>query len=225
MGNGVIFTKTDRPDAKLVEQYKDVPTAIASDAMNRTNAVHAEIKALTPGASMVGSAVTVKAMVGCNIMSHQAVYIAQPGDVIVFDARGHKDTSVWGYLQTRACIMRGIAGVVIDGSIRDSREIRKSGFPVFCRGVTPAGPHKGWGDSINVPIQCGGVHVCPGDIVLGDDDGVVVIPRPQAEQVLENVKAELVKERGWFAALEEGKTTVEILGLDSEMKRLGVTAR
>ena len=225
MANGVIYTRIERPDSGLLEQYKSIPTTIISDAMNRTNAMHAEIKPLSPGAKLVGPAVTVKAMVGCNIMSHQAIYVAEPGDVIVFNARGHKDTSVWGFLQTRACVLRGIAGVVIDGTVRDSREIRESGFPLFCRGATPAGPHKGWGDSINVPIQCGGVQVNPGDIVVGDDDGVVIVSREQAVEILERALAGLRKEEQWFKAVEEGKSTVEILGLDRKIREMGVEWR
>ncbi len=222
MANGVVNTKIERPAPELLKQFKGLPTSIISDAMNRSNTMHAEIKCLNSNIKMIGTGVTVKGMVGCNIMSHKAIYVAEPGDVIVFDARGHKDTSVWGFLQTKACMLRGIAGVVIDGSVRDSREIRESGFPVFCRGVNPAGPHKGWGDSINVPIQCGGVPVDPGDIVVGDDDGVVVVPGSEAAEILERAHSAMRKEEHWFKQLEEGKTTLEILHLQEKIEELGV---
>jgi 4-hydroxy-4-methyl-2-oxoglutarate aldolase len=160
-------------------------------------------------------------MAGCNLLSHKAIYVAQPGDVIVFDARGHVDTSVWGYLQTRACQIRQLAGVVIDGSVRDSAEIRKSGFPVFCAGVSSLGPHKGWADRINVPIQCGGVPVVPGDIIIGDDDGVVVVPKGSAERVAQIAHELLELEKSWFTRLEKGETTLSILDLDTKIKALG----
>ncbi|NVL89472.1 MAG: hypothetical protein HWN69_00560 [Desulfobacterales bacterium] len=222
MPNGVVNTKIERPSAEVVERFKELPTSIISDAMNRSNAMHAEIKCLNSNIKMVGTAVTVKGMVGCNIMSHKAIYVAEPGDVIVFDARGHTDTSVWGFLQTKACVLRGITGIVIDGSVRDSLEIRQSGLPVFCRGITPAGPHKGWGDSVNVPIQCGGVPVSPGDIIVGDDDGVIVVPGGQATEILKKAEAEMTKEEDWFKKLDEGQTTLEILSLDEKIAEMGV---
>jgi len=184
--------------------------------------MRAAIKALRPGVRCVGPAVTVQAMVGCNLMSHKAIYVAQAGDVIVFDAHAHVDTSVWGYLQTRACQIRRLAGVVIDGSVRDSDQVRESGFPVFCAGISPLGPHKGWGDSINVPIQCGGVRVAPGDIIVGDDDGVVVVPQESAATVVKIAHEYLEQEKNWFRELENGETTLSILDLDAKMKALGV---
>ena len=155
-------------------------------------------------------------------MTHQAIYLAEPGDVIVVDARGHLDTSVWGGIQTLACEKCGVAGVVIDGSVRDLQEIRESRFPVFCKGVVPAGPHKGWGDSINIPIQCGGVPVNPGDIVVGDDDGVVVIPKNEAEEVLSLAKERIETEKKWIRGIKGGKTTLEVIELDKKIKELGV---
>ena len=219
---GVINKTVKRSSKKVIDGFKGIPTTIVSDAMNRMNCMIAEIKPLVSDIHTVGSAVTVQSMVGCNIMSHKAIYVAEPGDIIVFDARGHKNTSVWGFLQTKACAIRTLAGVVIDGTVRDSREVRESRFPVFCRGVTPAGPHKGWGDSINISIQCGGVSVNPGDIVVGDDDGVVVVPYEKAEEVLKESRNRLQIEKEWFEKLEKGISTMEILGLDKKIAELGV---
>ena len=219
---GVINKTVKRSSKEVIDGFKGIPTTIISDAMNRMNCMIAEIKPLVSDIHTVGSAVTIQAMVGCNIMSHKAIYVAEPGDMIVFDARGHKNTSVWGFLQTKACVIRKLAGVVIDGTIRDSKEIRESRFPVFCRGVTPAGPHKGWGDSINIGIQCGGVSVNPGDIVVGDDDGVVVVPCEKAEEVLKESRNRLQIEKEWFEKLEKGISTMEILGLDKKIAELGV---
>lgn len=217
-----IYKKVDRLAEEIISGFKTIPTTVISDAMDRMNCVSADIKPLITGVHMVGSAITVQSMVGCNIMSHKAIYIAEPGDVIVFDARGHKDTSVWGFLQTTACISRKLSGVVIDGTVRDSKEIKDSQFPVFCKGITPAGPHKGWGGNINVPIQCGGVSVGPGDLVIGDDDGVVVVPKRIAKTVLKRSLEILKIEKDMFEKLERGLSTLEILGLDKKIAELGV---
>ena len=197
-----------------LKKMRDLPAAILSDALNKMQCMSSGIKPLDPKSKLAGPAFTVNAMVGGNLGLHRAIYEAKKGDVLVCNARGHTDTSVLGFLQARASMIRGLAGVVIDGSIRDSEEIRESGFPVFCRGITPAGPHKGWNDDLQVPIQCGGVAVHPGDIIVGDADGVVVIPKDRLEEIYQTALQKLEKEKEWFKALEEGKSTIEILGLD-----------
>jgi len=211
-----------RASERLLGRLRGMPTSLLSDAMNRMNSMSSSIKPLATGVHMIGQAVTVQAMVGCNLMSHVAIYKSRPGDVIVFDARAHLETSVWGYLQTRASMLRKLNGVVIDGSVRDSNEIRKSRFPVFCRGVTPAGPHKGWGDNLNVPIQCGQVCVHPGDIIVGDDDGVVVIPFIQLEEVTSSAEHRKKTEAAWFDQVAAGASTIEAVGLQERIKELGL---
>lgn len=222
---GVIHRDIERPSRALVQEFRKIPTGIASDAMNRMNCMEAAIKSVTENSRIAGPAVTVKSMVGDNTMSHHAIYEAEPGDVLVIDARGHLNTSVWGFVQTMACRLRKIQAVVIDGAIRDLKEIRESGFPVFCKGVSPAGPHKGWGGSVNEPIQCGGVPVEPGDIVIGDDDGVVVVPRRIAQEVLERSNERLETEREWMQKLNAGVSTIEILGLDKTTRELDIEVR
>lgn len=219
---GLIITEIKREERKIIEELSKIPTTILSDEMERSNVMCAQIKPILPDLKVFGSAITVECMVGDNIMTHQAIYIAEEGDVIVINARGFTDTAVWGYIQTKACKMRKIAGVVIDGSIRDYREICKEKFPVFCRGVTPAGPHKGWGGNINTVIQCGGVAVKPGDIIVGDGDGVVVIPKERARDVLKGAKERIRMEKKWMRKLKEGFTTLEILGLDKKIEELNI---
>ena len=219
---GIIRTEIPRPPRSLVEAYGAIPTTIVSDMLNRMNAMHASIKPVRQGTHVVGPAVTVKCMVGDNIMTHHAIYIAKEGDVLVIDGRGHSDTSIWGGVQTIAALEQGLPGVVIDGAIRDVQDSRDSSFAVFCRGVTPAGPHKGWGGNINEPIQCGGVAVSPGDLIVGDDDGIVVIPLAEAEQLLERCQERMAEEQSWIERIRAGESTVEILGFDEKLKRMGV---
>jgi len=219
---GVIKTNIKRAPKELIDEFKVLSTAIVSDAMNRMNSMSAEIKPIIGDVNIAGSAVTVQCIAGDNLMIHKAIYIAEPGDVIVIDARGHKDTAVWGNIMTKACKIRGIEAVVIDGSIRDIRENKEEKYPIFCKGVVPAGSQKSWGGNINVPIQCGGAHVDPGDIIVGDDDGVVVVPRNIAKEVLKKAKERAKTEEEWINEIQKGKTTLEVIGLDKKLDELGV---
>jgi len=220
--SGIIRRQIDRPRADVVAKCGRIPTTILSDMMNRSRAMAAEIKPVKTSVRVAGPAVTVECMVGDNIMSHHAIYLAEPGDILVIDGRGHLDTSIWGGIQTLAAEKQGIVAVVVDGSIRDVEETRQADCAVFCRGVSPVGPHKGWGGSINEPIQCGGVSVSPGDIVVGDDDGVVVVPAADAERIIEKSLKRMEEESDWVKRVENGESTVSILGFDEKLKQLGV---
>jgi regulator of RNase E activity RraA len=218
-----IYKEINRVKKEIIKEFKKLPTTIISDAMNRTNVMKALIKPLIENIHIAGSAITVKCIVGDNIMTHQALYLAKPGDVLVIDARGYVDTSIWGGIQTEVAKKLGIAGVVIDGSIRDVLTVRRLKYPIFCCGVVSAGPHKGFGDSINVPIQCGGVPVNPGDIVVGDDDGVVVVPRKNAEEVLKRARERLKMEKEWMKKINKGETTLKAIGLDKKIEQMQIT--
>ena len=222
---GVIHTEISRAPRELIDEFRGLSTAILSDAMNRMNSMTADIKPTVEGTHIAGPAVTVQCIVGDNLMIHKAIYVAGPGDVIVVDARGHKDNSVWGNIMSQACRIRGIEAVVIDGAIRDIRENREGGFPIFCKGVVPAGSQKSWGGNINVSIQCGGVGVEPGDIVVGDDDGVVVVPTDIASKVLQGAKERAKVEEEWLHELQKGRTTLELIGLDKKLHELDIETR
>lgn len=223
--SAIINTRISRPDKKIINGFKKFPTTIVSDCLNRMNAMHSGIKPVVPGSVLVGPAITVQAMPGCNIMSHKAIYLAKKGDVIVIDGRGHTETAIWGGVQTLAARSRGIAGIVVDGAIRDSADALKYRFPIFCRAVTCAGPHKGWNDNINVPISCAGVSVAPGDIVIGDSDGVCVVPQKMAAAILSDSAKRLKMESEWIRKVKKGIPTTEFLGLDKKMKADGVIIR
>jgi 4-hydroxy-4-methyl-2-oxoglutarate aldolase len=198
---------------KYLKDLKKIPASVLSDVMNKMNSMEADVRPLQKNVNMAGVAFTVKAMAGGNWGTHKALTRLKEGEVLVVDARGHVNTAVWGMLQTAAAIKRKAAGVVIDGSIRDSREILRSGLPVFCKGITPAGPHKGWNDDVQVQVQCGGVPVNPGDFVKGDDDGVVIIPRGDIEKVIRLAYERIKTEKEWFARLKKGQSSFDILGL------------
>ena len=200
-------------EADVLAAWRAVPTSIISDERNRGGTMAAAIKPVAPGLGFAGEALTVKTMVADNLALHHAAAMAWPGAAIVVDAGGHVDHAVWGELLHLSATKRGVVGVVIDGSARDLDDLRRSPVPMFCRGIVPAGPHKGWGGEINVAIQCGGCLVAPGDIVVGDDDGVAVVPRDTQADLLARCTERLASEQGTRERIEAGASTVEILKL------------
>ena len=208
-----IITDFERPDRNRVEAFKTIPTTILSDCMNRFQSMEAAVRPLTPETKLCGPAFTVQSMEGCNWAAHQALTLSNPGDVLVLAVRGSMTTAVWGHVMTFAARKRGLAGVVINGCIRDKERNREDRLPIFCRGVCPGGPHKGWPGNIGVPVSCGGVPVVAGDIIVGDGDGVVVVPLNRAEQVLTEARNRITMENTWYDRIAEGETTVNILGL------------
>ena len=166
------------------------PTALLSDAAEGRVTLAARIKPIWPTARLVGTAYTVRTPPGEHYSVKQAALSAGPGDVIVVDAGGETDFALWGDILAQVALERGLAGLVVDGAVRDAGEIDRLGVPVFAAGVIPAGPRgKATQGEVGVPIRCAGVAVEPGDIVYGDRDGVVVIPRAQHAAVLERARA------------------------------------
>jgi len=161
-------------------------------------------------------------MVGDNGISHIATALLRPREVLVIDAGGYEDVAVWGGIATRSAIARGAAGIVIDGAVRDVAEIRELGFPCYARTAVPRGPHKGWGGVIDGPISCGGCPVAPGDIVLGDDDGIVIVPLARRQQVYEACQAKLTQEDPQKAELVKLRFFAG-LTLDQVARTLGIS--
>lgn len=201
-----IETDVDRPSPETVAGLGEFETPAASDLMNRLYTMAPTIHNLTDDKlKIVGPACTVKVYPGDNLMVHKALDVAKPGDVIVVDTSGSTMTAVLGDLISTKARHREIAGFVIDGLIRDLEGIRELGdFPVFARGVTPIGPlHRGPGE-INCPVSAGGVVVHPGDVIVGDLNGVVVVPRTIADELLERLQAGSRKESDYVAAVAKG---------------------
>ena len=169
---------------KQLLKWNSIPTAVISDSMNRQNVMASRISALLPG-KMVGQARTVSVIAGDNGAIHASMNLLGSNDVLVIDGGAYKERALWGGILNTLAIQRNISGVVIDGAIRDIDELIGMGLPIFFSSVTPAGPHKGWGGTIGTQVSCGGVSVSPSDIVVGDGDGVVIIPIQQAPRVLQ----------------------------------------
>lgn len=205
---------------ETIAAWREIPPAIVSDCMNRSHAMGGAIKPLKPGTLLAGQARTVTGMVGDNGISHAAIALANAGEVLVIDAGGYADVAIWGAIMTHAAIKRGIAGVVIDGAVRDAAEIRELDFPCYAAANVPTGPHKGFGGIIDGPISCGGCPVKPGDLIIGDDDGVAVVPLEWAGDMLAASKEKLRQEQDILKQIAEGKTTVELLGI-GEVELIG----
>ncbi len=186
--------------AKLAEWAK-IPPAIAGDSMNRQNVMASRISPLSPGMPLVGQARTVSVLAGDNAALHEVIKHLHPGDILVIDAANYPDRAVWGGILNTRAIKQKIGGVVLDGAARDAADMRAMGLPIYLSALSPAGPHKGWGGAIDGPISCGNVVVSPGDIILGDDDGVTVVPLARADVVLETSKKRLAYEEDILAKL------------------------
>jgi 4-hydroxy-4-methyl-2-oxoglutarate aldolase len=218
----IIVREFTRPDAQMVKGFEGIPTGVVSDAMGRTGSMSAEIKPLWPRAKIVGPALTVRTFPADNLMIHKAVTLAKPGDVLVVNAGGYKDAAVFGDLLGFSCKAHGIAGIVIDGASRDAEGMAAIGFPVFARAVLPMGPLKDSPGAINIPVSCGGVAVRPGDVVVGDADGVVVVPQEFAGHVLSRAQAAAEKEQQLRERLAKGEYIFDILKLGDVLTGLGV---
>jgi RraA family protein len=183
-----IFSKINRPCQELVEGFAGIPVANIADNMNRMSCMDAKLRPLND-VPLLGPAFTIKSRPGDNLMLHKALDMAQPGDILVVDAQGDLSNSIMGELMVMWAMKRGIKGFIVDGAIRDVGTLKKLDIPIYAAGATPAGPYKDGPGEINVPVCCGGVVVNPGDILVGDEDGIVVINPQDAPALLEKAKA------------------------------------
>ncbi|MDH2449715.1 RraA family protein (plasmid) [Priestia megaterium] len=198
-----IYQHIPRPSKHLIDSFANIPVSNIADTMNRTFCIGDKIRAYN-SASLVGTAFTVKTRPGDNLILNKAIDMASPGDVIVIEAKGDTSNALIGELMITWAQKRGISGFVIDGAIRDVNHIRNMTIPVYAAGVTPAGPYKDGPGEINTPISCGGVTVHPGDILVGDQDGIVVINPKDAPRVLERGLETVAKEEQVMADIKNG---------------------
>lgn len=201
-----------------IREFDGIPTGNVCDSNGRIGAMDPGIQALDRNMAVAGRAFTVQCTPGDNLTVHKAVLEAQPGDVLVVDCAGYMNAGGFGELLATACRVRGILGIVIDGACRDKNELIEMNFPTFVRGTCPNGTVKEFCGRTNIPMVCGGLLVKPGDVIIGDCDGVVVIPQEKAEEVLEKSKAKKAFEDDVRAKLETGITTAELFNLYGKFK-------
>ncbi|MCW5670519.1 MAG: RraA family protein [Hydrogenophaga sp.] len=215
-----ILRDFERVPPHIVQQAGAYQAAILADVAGRRGALHGRITALRPSMKVVGTAFTVEVRPGDNLMIHAAMSLARPGDVLVVDGKGDQTAALMGTIMMTACQKLGIAGVVIDGAVRDSLELEEMGFPVFSVGTNPNGPTKLVPGRIGHPICIGGVTVNPGDLVLGDADGVVIVERHKIESLLPLAEKKVKDEAARIAAIQQGDTAAK--WLDAALRAAGV---
>jgi regulator of RNase E activity RraA len=217
----IVNQRQQTPDPQVLSGFKDLlkvysPSCVVADSQERAGVMRSYMRPLTKETRFVGPALTVRLEPGNQVDCLDALSVAQDGDVIVVDAAGETETSIWGGLMAGLCQMKGVVGAVVDGGIRDTDEIRDLGFFIFAKGIVPRSTHSPYSGrmdpiEVNVPIQCAGVIVHPGDLVLGDENGVVVIPLENAAEVLAKAQEQAEKEELTRAKIREGKTVEELL--------------
>lgn len=214
-----ILRRARKVDPQVVAQFRAIPVANVSDSMYRMTAGGARLRPMHRGGRMAGPAFTVKTRPGDNLMVHKALDLAEPGDVIVVDAGGDLTNALIGEIMSTYASARGIAGFVIDGAIRDADEIRGNAFPVYAAGVTHRGPYKDGPGEINVPVAIDGMVIEPGDLVIGDGDGILCVPYDATAAVLAAAnEKQKVEAREIGAAAKAG---LDRAWVDKRLQQLG----
>lgn len=212
-----------RPSSRdIFEKLKSFGTPALADGLNKFNVLEPEIKTVNPGKGIraAGPALTVRVRPGDNLMLHKAIGMAQPGDVIVVDSCGCRNYTLMGDLMGSAAFAKGIAAIVIDGGVRDINDLQEKQMPVWARFISPAVGDKDGPGEINLPISCGGVPVLPGDYVVADDNGVVVLPPYLVEQIVEGTEKKLSYEKKRAIEIENGVYMKP--AIDEQLRTLGV---
>ena len=215
-----IHPPSPRSAGGVVGQLAQLPSTIVSDQLERAGALHG-LRPITSQALgiMAGPAFTVRTRPGDNLAIYQAIELIEPGDVLVIDGGGATDRAVAGEIVCLHAASQGVAGIVADGVVRDSVEIGAGGMPVFCRGASPLGPYKNGPGELRGSVSMGGTTVRNGDFVIGDADGVVVVPRERADDVVAGGQAQLAKEEQSIAAAKAGELDTSWLtqAVDADM--------
>jgi len=214
-----VHSSGPRVSDAVLEALRAFDTATLYEAAGQVGAMAPEMRPLARGQRIAGPALTVACPPGDNLMLHAAVAGAAPGDVLV--AQCHDSSyGVWGEVLMTAAQAHGVVGLVLDGAVRDVPALREAGFPIFCRAISMRAAAKTRRGTLRLPVSCGGLLVWPGDLVVADDTGVVVLPVASVERILERARARQQKEAALFTALRQGRTTLELLGLQPVLDAL-----
>ncbi|TGP46394.1 RraA family protein [bacterium M00.F.Ca.ET.228.01.1.1] len=220
--NQPIIRDIERVSPQLVEAAARFQAAILADVAGRRGTLHGRVKPLSPKMKVAGPAITVEVRQGDNLAIHAALAVAKPGDVIVVDGKGDVSCALLGEIMAAQAKVSGIAGIVIDAAVRDAHELANGDYPVFSAGLNPCGPTKSVAGLVNHPISAGGAAVNPGDLIVGDADGVVVIPRADVARIVELAQKKLDMETARIAAIHKGD--VRPGWLDKELRAAGMLA-
>jgi RraA family protein len=214
-----ILKRTRQVSAQVVQAFKGLPVANISDCMTRMTAGGPRLRPMHSTGYLAGPALTVKTRPGDNLMIHKALTLAQPGDVIVVDGGGDLTNSLFGEIMVATAVKIGVAGVVLNGAVRDCEEIGRGEFPLYAAGVTHRGPYKDGPGEINVPISIDGMVIHPGDLIVGDADGLLCVPYDVVEEVLGATHKKMEAEKKTLADIEAGR--LDTTWIDATLRRLG----
>ena len=217
-----IVRSIPRPDAQAVKLLGELGVATIHEAQGRTGAMLPYMRPIYLAARVSGPAVTVSCHPGDNLMIHAAVEVCKPGDVLVVVTTSESTDGMFGDLLGTSCQAHGVAGLIIDAGVRDTAELTGMNFPVWAKAISPQGTVKASPGSVNVPVVCAGMLVNPGDVIVGDADGVVVVPRATAAEVAKAGQQRVAKEEKTRERLAKGELGVEFYGLRAKLKELGV---
>lgn len=212
-----VYPRVPGVSEALVEKFRQLPAANVSDVMSRMTAGGPELRPYHAGGNLCGPAFTVKTRPGDNLMVHKALDMAEPGDIVVVDGGGDTTNALVGELMLTHAAKRGLGGIVMTGAVRDLDWIQQNSFPVYASGVTHRGPYKDGPGEINVPVALAGMIIRPGDLVLGDADGIICVPRDEADAVCDAAQKKSQAEGRQMAAIEAG--TSDRGWIDAELAR------
>ena len=220
--NNQIICNIQRADAEVIEKLGEQGSATVSEAQERTGLLETYMRPIYPSARVAGSAVTVLCHPGDNLMIHAAIEVCQPGDVLVVATTSESTCALFGELLATSCQANSIRGLVIDAGVRDVADLTSMNFPVWAKAISAQGPVKAVPGSVNVDVVCAGMLVRPGDIIVGDVDGVVVVKRELAGEVAKLGQARVAKEAQVRAKLKAGELSVNFYGLREKLIEMGV---
>lgn len=217
-----VVRNIQRAAAEVVQQLGEQGSATVSEAQGRTGLLNPYMRPIYREARVAGSAVTVSCQPGDNLMIHAAIEVCQPGDVLVVTSTSESTDGMFGELLATSCQAHGIRGLVIDAGVRDVADLTAMDFPVWSKAISSQGTVKATPGSVNVEVVCAGALVRPGDVIVGDIDGVVVVRREQAAEVAELGRKRIEKEQSSRQRLKAGELGVDFYGLRAKLKELGV---
>jgi 4-hydroxy-4-methyl-2-oxoglutarate aldolase len=217
-----IVRNIPRPDAPAVKLLGELGSATVHEAQGRTGVMFPYMRPIYLSAKIAGPAVTVSCQPGDNLMIHASVEVCKPGDVLVVVTTSESNDGMFGDLLGTSCQAHGVAALIIDAGVRDTTELTAMKFPVWAKAISPRGTVKASPGSVNVPVVCAGILVNPGDVIVGDADGVVVVPRANAADVAKAGQQRVAKEEKTRERLAAGELGIDYYGLRAKLKELGV---
>ncbi|MUG72279.1 4-carboxy-4-hydroxy-2-oxoadipate aldolase/oxaloacetate decarboxylase [Paenibacillus validus] len=220
--NKYVVKNIKRPDEQIIAEYSKLDVSTVHEAQGKMGLLSREIKSISSGAAICGPAVTAVCYAGDNLMIHAAIEVCRPGDILVISTIGENAIGMIGELIVMALMKRGVKGVITESGIRDAAQIRELGFPIWTKAIHSQGAVKTRGGWVNAPAVCGGAAVNPGDLMMADDDGIVVVKRDDIQSTLEASKERMRKEEGTKEKIARGELSLDFYQLREVLKRENV---